>query len=160
MGACYSAYKLKHTTFKTTPFYSLNGLKTDCKVVDVYDGDTITIVLNINGEFKKIKCRLNGIDTPELKKNIPNDISIKARNKCIDLITNQRIILNANTVYTREYIQDILSELKIKSYVECGDFDKYGRLLITIYANKSDKLSVNKQLLQLGLAKEYFGGTK
>ena len=37
-------------------------------VVSVYDGDTITVILDMGmGVQKKAKCRMYGIDTPELR---------------------------------------------------------------------------------------------
>ena len=42
-----------------------------CKVVSVYDGDTIKVVFPIIGsgsmKLYKWNCRINGVDTPELR---------------------------------------------------------------------------------------------
>ena len=45
-------------------------------------------------------------------------------------------------------------------YLKCGEFDKYGRLLGTIYVNQNDEKSVNEIMIQNGYAYEYHGGTK
>lgn len=38
-------------------------------VVKVYDGDTITLAFFHHGEPARISCRINGIDTPELRRS-------------------------------------------------------------------------------------------
>ncbi len=161
MGSCLSNYfnnqKLIKASFENTPLFSLSGLKTKAKVIDIYDGDTLTIAIVLNNEIKSFKCRLFGIDTPELKGN-QSDSGIRARNKCIEWITNGKIILNTNLVYTRENIKNICKDNDTLVTVDCGPFEKYGRLLITIF-NK-DGTNINQQLINHGFAKPYFGKTK
>ena len=45
-------------------------------------------------------------------------------------------------------------------FLKCGEFDKYGRLLGTIYVNQTDEKSVNDLMIENGYAYEYHGGTK
>ena len=45
-------------------------------------------------------------------------------------------------------------------YVKCGEFDKYGRLLGTIFINKKDKISVNEMMINNNFGYVYNGGTK
>ena len=52
---------------KSLPLFNLNGHRTFGKVVDVYDGDTCTIVLKWEGKYRKFKCRCYGYDSPEMK---------------------------------------------------------------------------------------------
>jgi endonuclease YncB( thermonuclease family) len=55
----------------------------------------------------------------------------------------------------RDYLRgEILDKIVI---VECGEFDKYGRLLGKIHIND---LCVNNKMIELGHAKAYDGGTK
>ena len=51
------------------PWFSLNGLICKCKVIDVYDADTVTIILPFNEKLYKVKCRLLGIDSARKKNN-------------------------------------------------------------------------------------------
>ena len=44
--------------------------------------------------------------------------------------------------------------------VHCGDFDKYGRVLGTIYVNESDEQSINDLMIANGHGYAYDGGTK
>ena len=146
--------------------FSLNGLKTSGKIVEIYDGDTCKIVLLNNNVLQKFNCRINGIDTPEMKPplNKPNrEIEIKnayrCRNRLIQLSTNTSTSVNT----------DVDSDVKKVSldtntklvHVECLEFDKYGRLLVNIYDNETPKsLSYNDMLVNEGFAKKYNGGTK
>ena len=45
-------------------------------------------------------------------------------------------------------------------YLKCGKFDKYGRLLGTIFLNEHDTVSVNELMVNNGYGYEYHGGTK
>ena len=51
----------------TTPHFSLNGQKLWGRVVSLYDGDTLTIALNVFDGIYKLSVRMNGIDTCEIK---------------------------------------------------------------------------------------------
>ena len=50
----------ENCTGDNVPWLSLNGITCQCKVVDVYDADTVTIVLPFNNELYRVKCRLLG----------------------------------------------------------------------------------------------------
>ena len=69
---CCKWYKYKNTmntmnVIDDAPEFSLDGYKVNGKVVDVYDGDSVKIVFSLHNSFYKWKCRLEGIDTPELR---------------------------------------------------------------------------------------------
>ncbi len=157
--------ELKNIKSSDIPEFSLNGIKTSGKIVEIYDGDTCKIVLLNNNILQKFNCRINGIDTPEMKPPLskPNrEIEIKnayrCRNRLTQLCTSTNISMNT----------DIDSDVKKVSldtntkivYVECLEFDKYGRLLVNIYDQESPKISYNDILINEGFAKKYNGGTK
>lgn len=112
--------------------FSLDGMTFDAKVVDVYDGDTVTLVFKFYNYYKW-KCRLDGIDTPELKTGNNKDEAIKAR----------------------DYLRSIILNKIVK--ISCGTFDKYGRLLVKILYDNND---INNLMITHGYAKLYLGGTK
>lgn len=130
-----------------TPEFSLNNFNSEGKIVSVYDGDSVHIVLPLNlikmndttniNEVKlyKFNCRLNGLDTPEIRtKNIQEkEFGLKVRDILRDKILNKIV------------------------KVKCGDFDKYGRLLVDIYL---EDLHINKWLIDNGYANNYDGGKK
>lgn len=142
----------------STPFFSLNGLTSYARVIDVYDGDTITIVLEVNGFFLKFKCRLNGIDTCEIKsKNTLNrQTALKARDRLFNLITGKHIDNNDSKKEITEYLDRHVYMV----WVHCLEFDKYGRVLIECYASEHSDVSFSQILLQEKLAYPYQGTTK
>ena len=66
-----------------TPLFSLNGKTFTAKVVDVYDGDTITVVFKVFNQYYKWNCRIMHVDTPEIKTKdkIEKERGIFVRNK-------------------------------------------------------------------------------
>ena len=120
------------------PFLTLNNVKTSGKVVQVYDGDTCKIIIPFKHELFKWNCRLTGLDTPELRtKNFKEkECGYYVRDKLRDKILNKVIT------------------------VHCHEFDKYGRLLVTLYENPTDSKSINDWLIENHYAYKYDGGTK
>lgn len=119
------------------PEFSLKDTTKQAKVVSVYDGDTVKIVFPLQEKLYKWNCRLAGVDTPELR----------TRNK----------LEKAHGYLVRDKLREkILNKVVI---VKCFEFDKYGRLLISIYCD-DDNVSVNKWLIDNDYAFKYDGGTK
>ena len=131
----YYEYKYKSIVSKDIKPYTLNGLKKYCKVVKVYDGDTITLVFKHHGELVKYSCRINGIDAPEMKSK------------------NKKEKIKATEV--RDYLRSLIDGQVIKVYFE--KFDKYGRPLIRIRYHRKNLVD---DLLEKGFVKEYHGGKK
>jgi len=152
--------ELKNIKSSDIPKFSLNGIKTYGKIVEVYDGDTCKIVLLINNILQKFNCRINGIDTPEMKPplNKPNrEIEIKNAYRCRNRLIQLSTSISANI---DSDVKKISLDTNTKLvYVECLEFDKYGRLLVNIY-EKENELAYNEILINEGFAKKYNGGTK
>lgn len=125
---------MSNNTFpEDAPWFNIENTTKMCKVVDVYDGDTVTIIFEFENKYYKTKCRLYGIDTPELRNKETKESAILARDCVRNIILNKVVQIN----FKKE--------------------DKYGRILGDIYYND---LHINKYLVQEGHAKEYFGGKK
>ena len=138
---------LKQTTFDQIPYFTFDGMIVSSKIVDIYDGDTFSAVFERAGELIKVRCRLDGIDTPEMKPpyTAPNRDQIKqraiaARNRLCELLTGTEW----------EKPADRHSHLVT---LVCRQFDKYGRLLV-------DVDNVAQVMINEGHAVEYHGGTK
>jgi len=118
-----------------TPELSFRGMRRMCKVVSIYDGDTIRVVFPLNGKLYKWNCRINNVDTPELRTKYPleKEFGYVVRDKLREKILNKVI------------------------YIVCGNFDKYGRLLITPYI---DGLDISQWLIDNDYAFYYKGGKK
>ena len=52
---------------KSTPVFTLEGDMKLCKVVDIYDGDTIKVVFMDNNRINKWNIRMEGYDSPEMR---------------------------------------------------------------------------------------------
>jgi micrococcal nuclease len=131
---------LKDCTTKNTKRFTFDGSRFLCKCIKVYDGDTITVAfkpfqINNDENIYKYSIRLSGIDTPEIRTK-----NIDEKKKAIE-------------------IRDILKEKILNKfiYVQCGKFDKYGRLLGCVFY---DDININEWLINEGFANKYDGGTK
>jgi len=138
--------KLKHIVDdKEVPYFSFKGLSFYAMPCHIYDGDTFSVIFEYKGELIKYRCRCTGYDCAEMKpsKSDPNrehekELAHKAKDRLIELLGKHHSKL-------------------IK--IECGEFDKYGRLLITFYNNVDNK-SINQIMIDEGHGKPYEGGTK
>lgn len=134
---------LDATSDDDVPWFTLDGLFLRCKVVAVYDGDTVTIVFPFKGKAWREKCRLVGIDTPEIQTKNQDE--------------------KAAALRARDWLRgEILGR---KLWVRCGRWDKFGRLLGTLYrdgngASPPLRPSINDELIAHGFAVAYDGGTK
>ena len=108
------------------------------KVVDVYDGDTITIASYLpynNSALYKFKIRLANIDSPEIrsKNKEEKESAILVKNKLSEKILNQNVIL------------------------ENKQNEKYGRILADVILNNQN---INDWMLEKKYAVKYDGKTK
>jgi endonuclease YncB( thermonuclease family) len=125
------------------PYFSFKDKTFSIKPCNIYDGDTFTACFFYKDEFIKYKCRCYGYDSPEMKPLLSNpnrdqekELALIAKNRFIELLSSSDNIT-----------------------IKCGDFDKYGRLLVTVYSDKFNK-SINDIMVEEGHGKPYFGGTK
>jgi endonuclease YncB( thermonuclease family) len=120
----------------STPKFSLKGRYTG-KVVDVYDGDTVQVVILVWGQARRFTLRINGIDAPEIRSNdnLEKEQAILVRDR------TRAMILGA-----------IVTVIVI-------DFDKYGRLLGDIEYGSARK-KISEELLDNNLVIKYQGGKK
>ena len=115
-----------------TEMFSLEGQYKLCKVVDVYDGDTIKVVFDINGTFYKWNIRMLGYNSPEMRVSINNP---------------DRETIKNLAIAARDFLRELVFNENQLVYILCGGFDKYGRLLGTVYLNEKDTVSVNQLML-------------
>lgn len=144
---------MENQTYDNTPRFTLKNKRYNAKILDIYDADTITVCIDLEGfSFVKINVRLYGIDTPELRGS-QKELGLKARNYLITKLTD--IVTDDNN--TRNDIRNMINKDTHMIEVLFGDFDKYGRPLAIIY---KDNININEMLVKDGYAKEYNGGTK
>lgn len=147
----FSKYDIK------TPEFTLNGTCTNGRLVDIIDGDSLSIILPVFDNYYRYSVRINGIDTCELKsKNQENKtLALQARSCLLKLVTGK----DYPTTLSRQEIKQILNENVFVVYLKCLDFDKYGRLLAEIYTTGSH-FCFSQHLLDNKLAYKYTGKTK
>lgn len=147
-----------------TPEFTLNGIKTFGRLVDIIDGDSLSIViplktLSLDGKlnFYKYNVRLSGIDTCEIhsKNEKCKNLAIMARDTLLNFVTCSDFKNSS-----RSDIHKILEEQVIVVFVECLEFDKYGRLLANVFYKDADGVNLSEYLLKCNLAYKYKGLTK
>lgn len=154
--------ELQHLTANNTKKLFENSYVTFGRVIDIYDGDTCTVIIKYSEEYLKFPVRLAKIDTCEMnsKNNELKNHAILARNRLYNLITNK----NANNM-DRKQIQNELNNNPYIVKLNIIGLDKYGRLLADIYKyNKNTDNSSNKSFSQIlldeKLAFKYDGKAK
>jgi endonuclease YncB( thermonuclease family) len=116
------------------------------KVLDVYDGDTVTIAAHFNGSIYKFRARLYGIDCAEIRGKSRTDEQKELAEKAKELAVR--------------YLKDKIVNIKVLNGTVINGkkiTEKYGRLLVQIYVGDIDFAHM---LLERGLAVSYYGGTK
>lgn len=132
---------------------NLNNYNTVAKLLDVYDGDTITTAILLpNNVIKEYKCRIYGYDSPEMKpsKNIEDEIrkdmkqsAIRAK-KLVALLLNHSIPKDIIDSFDNggKKLSEFLSENLSYFHTKLLGPDKYGRMLI------QPAIDVSKEQLQ------------
>lgn len=133
---------LRSATLESTPLFVPSF--TTCKVVKVYDGDTVHVAALTGGSDRpsRFVVRLPGIDAPEIRSRDPMEKK------------------------TARYVQEELSKILLGRIVKArvSGTDKYGRLLADLIiedpSGAAGTISVSAWLLDKGYATEYDGGKK
>lgn len=152
--------KLRQSNIDSINLFSLDGIITWAKLVDIYDGDTCTMNIIFHDDLIQMKCRMVGYDSPEMKplKTVKDrdqikEKAIEAKNKLISYLCNDA---------------DVSKNTKLV-LIKAGEFDKYGRLLVTAYHSDIEQSelkdftfeeSVNHQMIGGGYGYAYDGGKK
>lgn len=109
------------------PLFDIRGRRT-AKVVDIRDGDTISIVMRHDGRLCQFNARMDNYDTVPLKKEAKNDKD-----------------------FAREALLFLHSTLWDKMVeVQCNGFDKSNNLLVEVYL---EGCSVNREMIGRGFGK-------
>lgn len=142
---------------------ALNNKLLVARVVDIYDGDTMSCIINIYNDYFLFNVRLGDIDTCEIKsKNIKcKEKAQQAQNCLYELVTKKT---NDNIDITRKDLRSLLESEVYLVNILCGILDKYGRLLGWIFdlenISQVKTQSFNHFLLSKKLAYLYQGDTK
>ena len=128
--------RLEEVTDKhDAPYFSLQGQEHEAKCFYVYDCDTIHVAIRLHGTCTSFRCRIRGIDGPEI------------RSKSVV----EKTLAYAGRVRVKELVDKKMVRIR------CHHFDKYGRLLVDVLFDNDD---LGRTLIQEHLAYPYDGGTK
>ena len=125
----------------TVKVFSLANKAFIGKVVDVYDGDTCKIVIYYKNEFVKFNIRMYGYDSPELK--------------------TKNTIEKQFSLISKQMLEKLILNKIVKIF--CHDFDKYGRLLGSIFINDKntgEEIDVNNFMINKHFGYSYLGEKK
>ena len=121
--------------------FSFAGQQFLAKIVDYYDGDTVRVAFEHGGQIVQYRARLAGYDSPEMKppKASPGRDAEKAAAAA------------ARTALIGKVGGGLVN-------LECGEFDKYGRLLVAVRLRNGE--NVNDWMVANGHGVPYDGGKK
>ncbi len=143
------------------PMFMLPKTKYLARVCECYDGDTVTVILHEFGTYYKFKCRVNGIDTAEIRISKNNErrdelkkLAFDARNRLAELITNCE---KCTEPLAKKEFQKLIDKNTRVLEMHVYGFDLYGRLLVDF---EIDGNWVSQTMIAEGHAKSYDGGHK
>jgi len=108
------------------PFWTFKGTH-EAKITEVYDGDTLNAVILHHNKLTKLRIRMLGYDSPEIR--------------------TKNLEMKQKGLEARDYLKSLVLDKIVR--LECHDFDKYGRILGDIYISEKH---VNKEMaLKFGM---------
>jgi endonuclease YncB( thermonuclease family) len=137
------------------PAFRISG-RFFAKVVSVYDGDTITVLMALDeyAEFYEHKIRVYGYDSPELRPKRSKDY-LKSR---FDSREDEKSAAKAARDFLRERILDEIVEIRTVQ-----NRDPFNRLLAEVYARDNDaefNVNICDFMISNGHGLKYYGKTK
>jgi endonuclease YncB( thermonuclease family) len=147
-NSIYQYNELQNINIDSVELFSLKGKQFNAKIIDIYDGDTITVVFKVFGKYSIFKCRIMHIDTPEIKKKVkPSSEEEKIK---FEKEKKRGLI-----------IRDIMREKLLNKIIKinCDKFDKYGRLLIEFNIPETN-IKIHNWLIENNYARPYEGKHK
>ena len=147
------AQRLYTETFTDLPVFSFAGMIVKARVVDVHDGDTITIVFFFRGLPIKYHIRMLGYDSPEMRPT---------------LATSDRDLHKAAAECAKRHLESmILNKVVLVGF--CKE-EKFGRLMGNVYLDSHHPFTptgslgesecANAAMISRGYGKRYDGKKK
>jgi len=117
-------------------YFSFRGKTFQAVPCRVYDGDTFSSVFQYGEEWIKWRCRCLGYDAPEIRQ--PRHLSEVVRQE-----------EKKKAFAARDRLFELLTRTDT-IHIQCGDFDKYGRILVTVYSTGFLHESINDLMIRDG----------
>lgn len=118
------------------PLFSFEGYSGPAKCCKVYDGDSFHLIVMHEHKLVKLKCRLFGIDTPEMRGGCAQE--------------------KAAATVARDRVRKLILGKCV--HAQLLGFDKYGRVLVNV--TLPDMVDLSTLLISESLGYPYAGGTK
>lgn len=130
------------------------------RVMRVYDGDTMTVVLSLDGgSFWAHQIRLYGCDAPEAKGSTKT-YAMRAKDEVLHFIGADGAIGKKNGKEMNTWFQSNPVMITVEFMAgPIGKVDKYGRDLARLWID-NNKCDLTTHMINTGLATPYHGGTK
>jgi len=142
----------------TIPKRSILQGRFKARLQDLYDGDTMTIVVALDPtrpeHYESLVIRAMGMDCPELK-GVTKEAGTAAKNEALRFLGASGVIGLPARGKTRSWFSENPTFIEVE-FVPVKE--KWGRYLANIYNSKREKLS--EHLISKNLAKPYDGGKK
>ena len=162
-----SSSTLSLSRYDNTPRFRLDDT-CPCKILDCYDGDTVTVAVIVHGHLAKFTVRLIGIDTPERRPkkrgcpelaSLEKQAALRVRARLLHLLLPEECPIELRGMKKRKEVRRTCGESRRVVYLVFKDFDKYGRVLGSLRVTE-DGPTVNEVLVQEGWARPYDGGAR
>ena len=149
---------LRNVDVDSVPPLGLGKYSGWARLADVYDGDTITVIVPLASEMFRVKVRFSGVDTPELC-GVTKAAGLAARDALIAHLTG----IDMSGV-GRAMVRHVLKTDSVLVWIVCKGNDKYGRALCKVYNEAqavTGRLASSQDfLIGAGYAVPYDGGRK
>lgn len=143
------------------PRFSLSGNTYKARLIDIHDGDTITVAAEVfPGNVFQLSIRLLGIDAPEITSKDPfvKQKAEAARMRLVEIL-GPGLTTNKQH-FTRNEMRQLLQKDVHVVIISCQGMDKYGRVLSRVWSSRDwpdveNILDANSVLIREGHAKVY-----
>lgn len=145
MGNCLLKFRLERRSPNQFEHIRMKGKSFPARVLEIYDGDTLTIGFRHNGGFWKSSLRIYGIDAPEMKP--------RRQGRSIESLEQEK----AAAIRSRDFLLQLIYNQVV--WVDLCDksTDKYGRLMGVIFFQNEN---VAEKMIKGGHARRYHGDRK
>jgi hypothetical protein len=169
--------KVPESYLQNLCYFNLIGLQTKGKIVEIIDADTVDICFHLKLSFlynprpnldepegKKQQISLITSSKPTSPKIADSGLFIKMRARLANIDAAEHQSLQG--ILATQKMTQLFATTKNIVYIQCQEFDKYGRILVDLYSDPNYKNYLNYYLIQnpdpvLGvLAEKYSGKTK
>ena len=142
--------------------FSLSGIKNKARVLNIIDGDTLSVAFFIPMEHL-INCKTAICKDLELKNNY-QDFCVKMNVRINEIDTAEK---NTNKgILAKQLLENIIQRLNGYIFIHIIKYEKYGRLLADLYEDDKYTINIKNNLLDyshpiLGkVCVPYFGNKK